>query len=90
MPLYLIRRPFPGASKSDLAAAGYRALACAPFYPGMRWLRSYWDDAAGVTLCIYEARSIEDIRRHAVQSELPCDDIQLVEEMIPDEVPEPV
>jgi len=88
MALYLIRRPFPGASDAAIAAAGYRSEACLPFYPGLRWLQTYWDREHEETVCIYEARSIEDIRRHAEQSHIPCGDIVEVEALRTEPTPE--
>jgi hypothetical protein len=86
MPLYSIRRPFPGAQPADLDAAGFRALACAPFYPGMRWIRTFWDAERQETLCIYEARSVDDIWRHSEQAGLPCEEVREVTEKLPEEL----
>ncbi|MGE5595666.1 MAG: nickel-binding protein [Hyphomicrobiales bacterium] len=87
MPLYLIRRPFPGAKPAEIDAAGFRALACAPFYPGMRWIRSFHDTQAEEMFCIYEARSADDIWRHAEQSSIPCASVVTVSEIVPPPVP---
>ena len=83
MPLFLIRRGFGGASETDLDAAAFRALACAPYYPGMRWERSYWDPAAELTYCLYQAGSEETIRLHAERAQIPCDDVREVQEVLP-------
>lgn len=86
MPLFSIRRPFPGAQPTDVDAAGFRALACTPFYPGMRWVRTFWDAEREETLCIYEARSVDDIRRHSEQAGLPCEEVREVAEKLPEEL----
>lgn len=86
MPLFTIRRPFPGATRSDLDAAAWRSINCIPFYPGMRWVRSYYDADREETLCVYEARSEADLRRHAVQAHLPLAEVRPVEEVLPDEL----
>lgn len=79
MAVYMIRRPFPGATQETLDAAGYRSEACIPFYPGMTWLSTYWDPKGEETICFYEARNAEDIRRHADQAHLPCGEIRPVD-----------
>lgn len=79
MAVYMIRRPFPGATAETLEAAGYRSEACIPFYPGMRWLSTYWDARSEETICFYAARSEEEIRRHAEQAYLHCGEIRPVD-----------
>ncbi|MCK9521099.1 MAG: DUF4242 domain-containing protein [Dehalococcoidia bacterium] len=86
MALYSIRRPFPGAAATDVDAAGFRALACVPFYPGMRWIRTFWDGEREETLCIYEAGSADDVWRHSEQAGLPCAEVREVEEKLPEEL----
>jgi hypothetical protein len=88
MPLFMIRRSFPGATETDLDAAAFRALACAPFYEGLLWVRSFWDRGKEETLCFYEARSVEDIRLHADRAQIPCDEICAVEEVLPSQFEE--
>ncbi len=89
MSLYAIRRPFPNATETDLDAAGFRALACVPFYPGMRWIRTLWDPEREETLCIYEARSVDDIWRHSEQAGLPCSEVRRVHEKLPEQIEVP-
>ncbi len=84
MPLFCVRRHFPGASERDLDAAASRSLSCVVWFDGMRWLRSYWDAASEETLCIYEARSKGDIVAHAERSQIPCNEISEVTEILPE------
>jgi len=79
MPLFSIERELPGATKADLDAAGYRAVACAFNYAGLRWISSYWDRAGERVLCIYEAESAEQIEHHSMRARIPCDRISQVE-----------
>lgn len=84
MPLFLIRRTFTNASETDLDAAAFRALACAPYHEGMRWERSYWDASAEETLCIYLAKGEVDIRSHAQRAHIPCDEVRQIDEVLPE------
>jgi hypothetical protein len=83
MPLYTVLRHFPGATDTDLAAAGFRSLACLRHHPGLDWIRSYWNRATETTTCIYRAANEQEIRSHAVLADIPCDEIALVEELLP-------
>jgi hypothetical protein len=85
MPLYTIRRRLPGATREDVDAASVRALLCAYEYPGMTWVRSFWDRAGNELLCIYEAASPEQLKEHAERSRIPCDEVVEVTEFGPDE-----
>lgn len=83
MPLFSIRRDVPGATQEDLDASAYRALVCANAYKGMRWIRSYWDRENGQILCLYEARSREDLIQHSERSRIPCDEVREIMEILP-------
>ncbi len=83
MPMYTVLRHFPGGTATDLDAASFRSLSCLMYHPGLHWLRSYWDPAKESTTCIYEAIDEEQIRLHARRAELPCDDIAIVQEVLP-------
>ncbi len=84
MPLFMIQRSFPGATDNDLDAAAVRAVACAPFHVGLRWIRSFWDAENEQLTCYYEANAAEDIRRHADRAQIPCDEVMMVEEILPE------
>jgi hypothetical protein len=77
MALYVIRRDVPGSTQEVIDAASWRAIACAVNYPGLRWLHSYWD-TSGRLFCVYEAEDESQIREHARQSRIPCDEVRPV------------
>ncbi len=84
MPLYRIRRDLGPTTEDEIDAAGFRAIVCAPQFPGVKWHRSYWDRAAGRLDCIYEANNIQDLEEHARASRIPCDEVLEVTEIRPD------
>ena len=93
MALFLIRRDVPGITQEEVDAAAYRAITCAFYYAGLKWLQSYWDRDAGIIHCVYEARSAEDIFEHAQVARIPCNDVREVHTFGPEtytseEVPE--
>ncbi len=72
----------PGASLEDVEAAGLRAAFCTYAFDGdVRWVRSYFDAAAGEIHCIYEARRPEQLRRHSELAHIPCDEVVEVTEI---------
>lgn len=85
MPLYRVERSYGAMPDEELDGAGFRADQCAHFFPGMRWLRSYFDPAARHSTCLYEAASDDDLRRHAELACLTCDSIAEVLEILPDQ-----
>jgi len=84
MPLYRIRREVGEISQEEMDAAAFRAILCAPQFPGMRWHRSYWDREAGRLDCFYEALTLRDVEEHARVARIPCDEIRQVDEVVPD------
>ncbi len=80
---YLIRRHMPGYDDVDLEAAGFRSVVCQKQFPGLTWIRSYWDPAKEESLCLYEADREEDVRDHAKMADIPCDEVREVVEMSP-------
>ena len=84
MALFTIERKLPGATSEDVDAAGFRAVACAFNYPGLRWLSSYWDPEGERILCIYEAESAEQIEHHSMRARIPCDRVSLVYHIDPE------
>ena len=83
MSLFMIRRDVPGASRDDVDAAAYRAIACAFNFEGLHWVTSYWDEAAGRLSCIYEAEGAEQLADHARRARIPCDEVRPVLELGP-------
>lgn len=83
MALYFVTRGFPGASRTDLDAAAFRSLTCLPYHRGLAWIRSFWNPATEILTCVYEAESEEQIRFHARRSDIPCDAIVEVDEVLP-------
>jgi hypothetical protein len=84
MPLYAIRRVIGPLTQEELDAAGFRATVCAAEHEGLRWERSFWDQAAGELICYYEAQSPEQIQNHSRQSAIPCNEVREVKMVLPD------
>lgn len=84
MPLYRIRREIGPATQEDIDAASFRAIMCAPWFPGLKWVRSFWDAPAGRLDCYYEAAAPEQLQHHAEISRIPCDEVTEVVELLPD------
>lgn len=84
MPLYTIRRDVGEISQEDLDAASFRAIVCAPQFPGLKWIRSYWDQPGGRIDCLYEAENPRQLEEHARVARIPCDEVREVTEMVPD------
>lgn len=85
----MIERNVAGWSDEDVEAAGIRAKICAPWYPNMEWIRSYFDREGARTVCFYRAESEGDIRTHALFSGLPCDTVVRVDEVLPSDLEDP-
>ncbi len=84
MPLYRIRRNIGEASQEDIDAASFRAIVCAPQFPGLKWVRSFWDPESGRIDCFYEAQDSHQIVEHAGAARIPCDEIHEVREVLPE------
>jgi len=85
MPLFTILRNVPGASREDIDADSLRAITCAFEFPGLRWVRSYWDKERDQILCLYQGESVEQIVEHSRRSRIPCDEVNEIVEFGPDE-----
>ena len=85
MPTYRILRKVGDVTREEVDAAALRAIWCLSDYPGVRWLQSYWDREAGEIVCLYEAKTEQQVRDHAESSRIPCDDVRAVEMFGPDE-----
>jgi hypothetical protein len=86
MPLFHVRRDVPGLTQEEADAAGFRALACAAEFPGLRWIDSVWDAEGGVFFCVYEAGSEHQVREHARRARIPCDDVREVVRISPEDL----
>jgi sporulation protein YlmC with PRC-barrel domain len=79
MQLYGILRRNGWATAEDLQVAGARSAEVGDTPgSGVRWIRSYAlaEESGEVgTFCVYEGESPEAIRKHAEDSDLPCDEI---------------
>ena len=84
MPLYRIRREIGEITQQDLNAASFRAIVCAPQFPGLKWHRSYWDREAGLLDCFYDAVDPVQLEEHARVARIPCNDVREVDELLPD------
>jgi hypothetical protein len=82
--LYRVERIVGAISKEEMDASGFRAIICAVQFPGLKWHRSYWDQQAGRLDCVYEAASPTQIEEHSRAARIPCDDIHLVDEVLPE------
>ena len=94
MQLYGILRRNGWATAEDLQVAGARSAEVGDKAgSGVRWIRSYAlaEESGEVgTFCVYEAEGPEAIRKHAEDSELPCDEIVPIMDTVivrPDPVP---
>jgi len=67
-----------------LDAAAFRALVCAPQFPGLKWRRSFWDPEQGRVDCFYDAVNQDDIEAHARVARIPCNEVRPVNELLPD------
>jgi hypothetical protein len=85
MAYFLIKRSVPGATQDDIDAASFRAITCAFYFPGLRWLRSFWDRDAGVIHCVYEAKDEAEVYAHAQRARIPCDEVRMVNPFGPDD-----
>jgi hypothetical protein len=84
MPLYRIMRNVGDLTEEEMDAAAIRAIVCAPQFPGLKWIRSYWDRETGRVDCVYEATGPEQLQEHAATARIPCDDVRPVHEMLPE------
>lgn len=78
MTTFLVKRNITGAGPNDYDAALFRALSCVYDFPGLKWMHSFWDREAGVSYCVYEAASVEQIHQHAALAHIPCDEVHPV------------
>jgi hypothetical protein len=87
--MFAIERKMTGWSDEDIDASIRRAQMCAFFFTEFRWHRSFLDRELQKSTCYYEAKYEADIREHARLADLPCDAVQLVEEVVSDDFAQP-
>jgi sporulation protein YlmC with PRC-barrel domain len=94
MQLYGIFRRNGWATLADLEVAGKKSAEVGDTEgSGVRWIRSYaLSEESGEigTFCVYEGESPEAIRKHAENSDLPCDEVVEIATTVvvrPDPVP---
>lgn len=80
MDLYVIRRRKGWKSPAELEAAAQRSKEVAErdFPEEIAWIRSYVvkeDSGELGTLCIYQAASVDAVRRHADGVGMPADEV---------------
>ena len=73
--IFMVRRNLPGVSKEDVEAGLFRTYTCVAYYPGMKWINSFWDGDREQATCVYEADSEQQIRDHSERARVPCDEI---------------
>jgi len=73
--VFLVRRNLPGASKEDVEAGLFRTYTCVAYFPGVKWISSFWDQEHGQALCVYEAESAQQLRDHSERARVPCDEV---------------
>lgn len=75
MPVYMVERELKGIPMSDLAAAQQLAIKTSADYTAqgtpMRYIRSTFAPEDGRCMCLFEARSAEDVRRLNDEARIP-------------------
>lgn len=73
-------------SFDDIRPVALRAVLCLPKYPGLRWLRSYYDPERHHSTCYYETERPDLIWEHSAAAMIPCDAVAEVLEVTPDSI----
>ena len=75
MTVYMVERNLKGIVMGDLAAAQKEAISTAHAYAAkgtpMRYIRSTFAPEDGRCMCLFEARSAEDVKRLNEEAKLP-------------------
>ena len=80
--LYCAFRRFSAETTlTGLRAGAWRSARCASLFPGLHWVRSFWDDANKVTFCFYQALNPSDLQAHAELVTAPCEQVWRVKEV---------
>jgi Protein of unknown function (DUF4242) len=79
MKVYMVERDLKGIAMSDLAAAQKLAISTAAAYTakgtGVRYIRSTFAPGDGRCMCLFEAGSVEDLKRLNDEAKLPYSQI---------------
>jgi hypothetical protein len=68
---------------TELRSGAWRSVRCADTFPGLQWVRSYWDQDNRISFCLYQARRRADLRDHSAVLAVPCNEIWEVTELTP-------
>jgi Protein of unknown function (DUF4242) len=75
MTVYMVERNLKGIAMNDLAAAQKLAIQTSSEYSAkgipIRYIRSTFAPADGRCMCLFEANSIEDVKRLNDEAKLP-------------------
>lgn len=75
MTVYMVERNLKGIEMSDLGAAQTLAISTSKAYAAsgtpMRYIRSTFAPEDGCCMCLFEARSAEDVKRLNDEAKLP-------------------
>jgi hypothetical protein len=75
MTVYMVERNLKGIAMSDLAAAQKAAISTANSYAAkgttMRYIRSTFAPEDGRCMCLFEASSVDDVKRLNDEAKLP-------------------
>jgi Protein of unknown function (DUF4242) len=75
MTVYMVERNLKGIAMGDLAAAQKAAISTAHAYAAkgtpMRYIRSTFAPEDGRCMCLFEARSVEDVKQLNDEAKLP-------------------
>ena len=73
--LVVIRRSVEGWTQDDLRSAALRAMMCSFEYPELTWVRTFWSEESGRTICLFKTKDHEQAREHSARSRIPCDEV---------------
>lgn len=80
--LYCVLRRFAAPlTRMELHAGALRSVRCASAFPGLEWIRSYWNESDNVSFCFYQALRQADLRAHSMLLAAPCDEVWKVTEI---------
>jgi len=75
MTVYMVERNLKGIAMSDLAAAQRLAISCSNAFAAkgtpMRYIRSTFAPEDGRCMCLFEATSVDDVKRLNDEAKLP-------------------
>lgn len=84
--LVAIRRNVEGWTEDDLRSAALRAMMCSFEYPELTWVRTYWSEESGRTVCLFKTKDHEQAREHSRRSRIPCDEVLDAVEIRPEDL----